>query len=254
MDLRANGATVASFSTRLHNLYRVGELVLNVADMYLHGPWRAYEHNAGPVRWRECEFDYFLISVGAPRDDIARIVAWNRIGASLAPGMQSDDPRKRRPFEQAAAAWPSDTGESLVERAQRLGWISKKQSDTTSPRTVSVVSSYARAVASEALPLGKRAQRYRGRTAMDQLSPARRQALDARIERLTAGLTDLERLYVRARVAGLAARGGRPKANHAQWRKDVLATQGDSRVLAARWNVNRETAKKRVQLVRGKNA
>src|SRR4030095_10160364 len=173
-DLRANGAAVASFSTRLHNLYRVGELVLNVADMYLDGPWRAYEHNAGAVRWREGEVDYFLISVGAPRDDIARIVAWNRIGASLAPGMASDDPRKRRPFEQAAAAWPSDTGESLLERAQRLGWISKKVSDAGSPRPVSVVSSYARAVANEALPLGKRAQRYQGRRALKELPATRR--------------------------------------------------------------------------------
>jgi hypothetical protein len=204
MDLRANGAAVASFMGRLRNLYRVGELTLNIADMYLHGPWRAYEHNAGPVRWRECEFDYFLISVGAPRDDIARVVAWNRIGASLAPGMTSDDPRKRRSLTAAAAAWPSDTGESFLDRATRLGWIAKGSAE---PRAVAVVSSYARAVASDAMPLGARARRYRRRTLT--LTAAQRAALDAEIARLRHRYATTELRYLREGL--LPAGAGRPR-------------------------------------------
>src|SRR5215475_3895302 len=155
-QLAANGAAIASFGTRIHNVLRVGELTTNLVAMYDSGQWRAYRHNAGPVYWRAAEFDYFLIAEGVPYEDVSRVVAWSRAGATLAPGMVSDDAHTRRPFKDAAAAWPGDTGESLEARARRLGWLATPRAE----KPASPISSYARVVAQAAFPLGMRAQRY----------------------------------------------------------------------------------------------
>jgi hypothetical protein len=206
-DLERNGAAVRTFGTRIHNVLRVGELTTNLVTMYESQQWRAYAHNAGPVHWRAAEFDYFLIAEGVPYEDVSRVVAWYRAGATLAPGMASDDKRKRREFADAAKAWPSDTGESLEARAQRLGWLPARDSDAPA----SPISHYGRAVARDKLPLGTRATGYQLRGTVAALSAARRRELDALVVRLTAGLTPTERRYVRARISGTGR--GRPRLN-----------------------------------------
>jgi hypothetical protein len=205
-QLEKNGAAVRSFGLRIHNVLRIGEVTTHLLEMYTSGQWRAYEHNAGPVHWRAAEFDYFLIAEGVPYEDVSRVVAWNRAGATLAPGMMSDDPKQRRSFATAAKAWPSDTGEALTARAQRLGWLPPRGDAPASP-----ISSYGRAVARDKLPLGARATGYQLRGTVGALSAARRRELDALVVQLTAGLTPTERRYVRARISSTGR--GRPRLN-----------------------------------------
>src|SRR5215475_5900290 len=163
--LAENGRAVASFGTQLKNYTRGSEFMYTIISMYRTGQWRMYQHNRGPVSWRAAEFDYFLIAECAPYEDVSRMLGYERASIELAPAMVSDDPRRRRSFADAAATWPGDTGETLIARAQRLGWLPKPDAAPASP-----VSSYARVIARELPPLNgaisrKTAQRRAERVA-----------------------------------------------------------------------------------------
>ena len=239
--LEKNGAAVRAFGLDMHNVVntlKLSGIAEHLVAMFQSGQWRAYVHNRGPVRWRAAEFDYFLMAEGVRFEDVSQIAARSRAGALLAPGFVSNDPRQRRPLAAAASTWPSDTGESLEARGRRLGWLPPRATAPTSP-----ISSYARAVARDALPLGTRAVAYKLRNAVAALPATRRRELDALVARLTAGLTDNELRYVRARIG---KRGkGRPAGSHAHWRADVDELNGNTRALMKHGGLTKRGAENR---------
>jgi hypothetical protein len=205
--LAANATAVVTFRSHLRNYTKLTHLTLTILEMFRSKQWRAYQSIRGPVRWLECEFDYFLIAQDAPYEDVVRVVGWERIGTELAPAMMGPEGRTRRSFAAAAAAWPGDTGEALLDRARRLGWLTPNEKTPT--LRPAPVTSYARVVAREALPDGSRARRYRTRTLLADLTPARRAALEAEIMRLRRRYTVEELRYVREQL--VPARRGRPR-------------------------------------------
>lgn len=246
--LAANGVAVATFGTQLHNYTRGAEFSDTILRMYRSGQWRDYRFAHDRVQWRACEFDYFLIANAAPYRDVSRMLAWYRIGTELAPAMDTNAPAsKRRPFTEAAAAWPGDTGETLLDRARRLGWTATPTAAPSSP-----VSHYARVVSREAPPPGTHARHYRTRSVLAHLDPARRRALEAEISRLRSRYTIEELRYVRERLVPAGAEG-RPRGNHAQWRRDIATSNGDLGALAARWGVSRKAAQMRRERLREQN-
>ena len=60
-----NWQTVSQFVSDLRNVSRLAAYVDTVVDVYESGAWRAYTDATGRSdRWREAEFDYFLIACG----------------------------------------------------------------------------------------------------------------------------------------------------------------------------------------------
>lgn len=183
-----NARDVLAFTSEMRNLSRTAALVDAIVEMHASGKWRRYETTLGPEEWRECEFDYFLIACDASYDDISRVLAWNRRGKELASAMAAEDPAKRRTLDEAAEAWHSPTGESLVDRAGRQGWVNRRGEMRPAP-----VPARARARVVHGVSKDELARQHREQ----QIPPARKGELSKRVEVLAADLTDLELRYVR---------------------------------------------------------
>src|SRR5262245_40424797 len=117
------GELVVRFIGEARNLSRLGELTDEVVGIAESGAWRSYRTALGTQEWLECELDYFLISCDLSHEDVSRVLAYTRKGGDLATMMDHEaNSNRRRTLEQASAAWHAPTPETLVERAQRLGW------------------------------------------------------------------------------------------------------------------------------------
>ena len=186
-----SGDIVLKFVSAARNLSRLGELTEEVVSIAKSGMWRRYRTAVGQDEWLECELDYFLIACDLQYDDVARVLSYTREGAAIAQMMDRDaENPQRRSLEDAAASWHSPIPETLLERAQRLGW-------TRSARTASLRAAPVppRARARQSLGMSKDEHARRGRA--QRLSASRRQELDLAIGELREALTDeTERLYV----------------------------------------------------------
>lgn len=117
------GEEVLRFVSAARNLSRIGELADEVLSIATSSSWRSYRTAAGVTKWREAEFDYFLISCGLSHEDIGRAVLHTGAWSTFAKIMDSNaDQAHRRPLDEAANSWASPSQEDLVQRAQRLGW------------------------------------------------------------------------------------------------------------------------------------
>lgn len=243
------GDQVLRFVSAARNLSRIGELTDEVMAIAKSQAWRSYRTAVGVDEWLECELDYFLVACDLAHDDIGRIVAYTREGAELAPMMDRHaNGTRRRTLEEASAAWHAPTPETLLARAQRLGWTRGETSTTLRaaplPRRVQVRQAHG-------ITMDQRAQQGRQR----RLSPARRRELDELITHIRAQIEDeLERLYVidQLRESG---RQGRPIGTnegykHNQWRDDAQQLDWNTARLAEKWGVDRSTARRRVRLLK----
>lgn len=191
---------VLAFASEMRNLSRTAALVDAISDMHASGKWRSYETALGREKWLECEFDYFLIACEATHHDISRVLAWNRQGQELASAMTAEDATKRRPIEQASAAWHSPTGETLVDRAVRQGWTNSR--GTLRPPPVPV---RARTKLRHGLTMDEHARQKRE----ESIPATRRSELKRRVEDLAGELSDLELRYVRDVLAAKLAKANR---------------------------------------------
>jgi hypothetical protein len=186
----ANWQAVSQFMSELKNASRLAALVDTVVDMYESGQWRRYTDATGAIdEWREREYDYFLIACGAQYGDVQKLLTWDRArAAELAAAMESDDPKRRRPIEDAAAVWRSPTGAPLTELASRQGWTT-----STGKLRVSPVPERARTIARHGMTADEHARKRRE----EMIAPNRRRELTRVVSDATAGLSDLELRYVR---------------------------------------------------------
>jgi hypothetical protein len=243
------GDQVLRFVSAARNLSRLGELTDEVVSIAQSGAWRQYRTAVGTDDWRECELDYFLIACDLRHEDISRIVAYTREGGALAPLMDRNaDSGKRRPLDEADASWHSPGQETLIARAQRLGWTRSEAS---------------RSLRAAPLPPRVRARQVHGvsmdehaqQTRASRVSPERRQELDELVRQLRAGLEgELERLYVidRLRQPEKEPRG-RPAATseeRGRWLADAERLGWDAGQLAQEWGIGRRAAEKRIQKLR----
>jgi hypothetical protein len=187
-----HGRRVARFATELRNASRLGAYADAIVSMYQSGEWRDYTTASGHESWRECEFDYFLISCDAAHSDLQRILSWDTAkAANIAGAMESDDPCKRRPLDEAAGSWPSPTGASLIELAARNGWTNSRGELRTAP-----VPARARAKLKYGVTKDEHARQQR-----EKLIPAeRRRELASHVKDLAADLSEVELRYVRDQV------------------------------------------------------
>jgi hypothetical protein len=117
------GNEVLRFISATRNLSRIGELADEVVRIAKSKSWRHYRDAVGEYDWREAEFDYFLMSCDLRHEDIGRVVLHTQDWSTLAQIMDPNaDVSRRRPLEEAAASWRSASQETLIQRAQRLGW------------------------------------------------------------------------------------------------------------------------------------
>ena len=195
------GDQVLRFMSEARNLSRIGELTDEVVAIAQSGAWRRYRTAVGHDEWRECEFDYFLIACDLRHEDVGRVVAYTREGSTLAPLMDRDaEEDKRRTLDEAAAAWHAPVPETLIERAQRLGWTRNETSEHLRAAPLS-----ARVRARQAYGMTK--DEHARRTRVRQLPAARRRELDDLVERMKGEFTDdIERLYVIDQLRRLAKR------------------------------------------------
>jgi len=204
----SNWKSVSQFVSDLQNASRLAALVDAVVDMYESGAWRRYTDSAGRSdEWREHEYDYFLIACGAEYADVQRLLTWDRArAAELAAAMESDDPSKRRPLEEASASWKSPTGVPLIEVAARRGWTT-----TTGRLRASPAPARARTLARHGLTMDEHARQTRAEMIPAQL----RRELDRRAADLGGELSELELRYLRDQItAQLARRRGRTNKRH----------------------------------------
>jgi hypothetical protein len=196
---------ISQFTSDLRNASRLAALVDTVVNMYESDVWRRYTDEAGRAdEWLEHEYDYFLIACGAEYPDVQRLLTWDRArAAELAVAMAGDDPIKRRPLEEASAAWTSPTGLSLVEVAARQGWTT-----ATGRLRVSPAPARARTLARHGMTMDEHARRER-----EELIPARRRReLDRRARNLAGELSEIELRYLRDKISSALARGRRRSA------------------------------------------
>lgn len=186
-----SGDIVLKFVSAARNLSRLGELTEEVVSIAKSGMWRSYRTAVGQDKWLECELDYFLIACDLQYDDISRVLSYTREGAAIAEMMDRDaEDTRRRSLEDAAANWNSPIPETLLERAQRLGWT--RNNKTSSLRAAPVPP---RARARQTLGMSKDEHARQSRA--QRLSASRRQELDRIIGDLRETLKDeTERLYV----------------------------------------------------------
>lgn len=243
------GDQVLRFVSAARNLSRLGELTDEVVAVAKSGAWRRYRTAVGVDEWRECELDYFLIACDLSHDDVGRIASYTREGAELAPMMDRDaNSEARRSLEDASAAWHAPTPETLIERAQRLGWTRNEMSPVLRaaplPRRVRVRQAHG-------MTMDEHAQRGREQ----RLTKARRRELDDLVRRVRGDLTDeLDRLYVidQLREPEHESRGrpGVTEQAQQQWRADAERLDWDTARLAEEWGIARTTARWRVRLLR----
>lgn len=185
------GDRVLRFISAAHNLSRLSELTDEIVSIAKSDAWRRYRTAVGTDQWRACELDYFLISCDLSYDDVSRIMAYTREGAALAPLMDREAPTsRRRALIDAAADWHAPTPETLLERAQRLGWT---KSATSGDLRVAPVPPRARALQVHGMTMDEHARTSRAK----RLSKARRTKLEAVVKRIRGEISDdVERLYV----------------------------------------------------------
>jgi hypothetical protein len=189
-----NGQLVLEFTGKVRNLGRVAELTDAVIDIAISGAWRDYHTASGHESWREAELDYFLMACEMNYDDVSRVLAWNRRAKELAPMMDRDAPEdRRRSIDEAATGWRSPTGESLVNRAVRGGWLKPDGRMRTPP-----VPRRARAKARHGATLEEHASQARAERILDE----RRAELDSLADEVLEKVPDaIERRYVIDRIA-----------------------------------------------------
>ena len=186
-----SGDVVLKFVSAARNLSRLGELTDEVVSIAKSGVWRKYRTAVGQDQWLECELDYFLIACDLQYDDISRVLSYTRDSADIAEMMNRDvDASQRRALEDAATAWSAPIPETLVQRAQRLGWTRNEK--TNSLRAAPVPP---RARSRQAHGISKDEQTKRNRT--ERLARSRLEELDREVARIRATLKDdTERRYV----------------------------------------------------------
>lgn len=242
------GDDVLRFATAVQNLSRVGELTDQIVAMAESGKWRRYRTALGVEEWRECEYDFFLISCGLAWDDVSRVVAWSRKGETLMPFMDpSANSSRRRTLEEAAAAWHAPGHETLVERARRLGWTK----GTTATLRVPPVPARARVRHDKGMTMDEHARVSR----REEIPAKRRQELDSLVERIAEETKD-ETEY-RYLLDALHARLGRGRGRQAttdvdleRWQRDAERLGWDTGRLARHWGVALRAAQARVARLR----
>lgn len=236
------GDRVLAFTSKIRNLGRVAELTDAVIDIASSGVWRDYHVATGHETWREAELDFFLIACDMHYADVARVLSWNAQAKELAPLMdKSANSGRRRSLDEVA--WQSPAGESLADRAKRLGWLGG------TGVIHSPIPQRARAIAKHGVTLDEHARESR----KERIPAARRRELDGLVKRVLGEVADAhERRYL---VDLLARNGvGRPAASNAemeQWRKDAERLDWSTSALAEHWGVDRSTAHRRIKRLRG---
>jgi hypothetical protein len=202
----SNWEAVSQFVSELRNASRLAALVDAVVDMYESGAWRRYTDATGRSdEWREREYDYFLIACEADYADVQRLLTWDRARAvELAAAMASDDPKERRPLEEASKAWKSPSGTPLVEVAARHGWTTSAGALRVSP-----VPARARTLARYGVTMDEHARQRRE----EVIAAQRRRELDRRAEALGSELSELELRYLRDQITALLAKGRQRNAD-----------------------------------------
>jgi hypothetical protein len=207
------GDEVLRFVSAVRNLSRLAELTDQVVAIAQTGVWRRYRTAVGVDEWCESEFDYFLIACDLRHEDVARITAYTREGAALAPMMDREvNGTRRRTLEEAAAAWHSPVPETLLERAQRLGWT---RSGTSTSLRAAPLPRRVRAQQTHGMSMDQHAKRSRAQ----RIPPARRRVLDQTVRRIQTEFEDeTERLYV---IDRLRERGKRTNGDGSEQRSDA---------------------------------
>jgi hypothetical protein len=233
------GDRVLAFTSKIRNLGRVAELTDAVIDIATSGVWRDYHVATGHETWREAELDYFLIACEMHYADVARVLSWNAQAKELAPlmdkGANSD---RRRSLDEVA--WQSPAGESLADRARRLGWVGE------TGVIHSPIPQRARAIAKHGVTLDEHAREGR----KQRIPAARRRELDRLAKSVLSEVADAnERRYL---VDRLARNGvGRPAASNVElerWRADAERLGWSAYAeLAAAWGITRDAAYRRVK-------
>lgn len=183
------GRKVTRFMTELRNAGRLGAFADLIVGMYASDEWREYTTAVGNEQWLESEFDYFLIACDASHTDVQRILSWDSAkAADVASGMMSDDPEKRRPLETAASSWRSPTGASLVDIAQRNGWINSRGVLRPAPIPVRARTKLIHGVSRD-----EHAKRQRE----ERIEPKRRKEIEAEYSAFVDAMTADELRYVR---------------------------------------------------------
>jgi hypothetical protein len=242
------GDDVLRFTTAVENLSRVGELTDQIVAMAESGTWRQYRTALGVEDWRECEFDFFLISCGLAWDDVSRVLAWSHKGESLMPFMDpSANSGKRRTLEEAATAWHAPGPETLIERARRLGWTK----GTGATLRVPPVPARARVRHATGMTMDEHARVSR----RDEIPAKRRRELDALVKQLAdLAKGEVEYRYILDGLrARLGLRGGRPATTAAElesWRSDAERLGWNTSKLAEHWGVDPSTARRRMARLR----
>jgi hypothetical protein len=253
--LDKNGERVVHFAADVRTLGKIGELADKIIEMAESGAWRRYRTAVGVDEWRECEFDYFLISCDVAFDDVYRAIKWHRLGEQTREKMDPNaPPAKRRTLEQAAAKWHAPTAETLVERAARNGWIPKtnsaKPSERKQPARV-VRSPLSKRQRSKQAAGGKSWEERARERRQERISAKRRRELDRLAAETLIGLPEHERRYLLDALAEqLARKAGRPTGDHEQWAKDIAELDGDTKALAERWGVDPIAVRQRKTTVR----
>lgn len=241
------GDQVLRFVSAARNLSRLGELTDEVVSIAQSGAWRRYRTAVGTDEWRECELDYFLIACDLSHEDISRIVAYTREGGALAPLMDRNaGSDKRRTLEEAAGAWHSPGQETLITRAQRLGWT---RSEASRSLRAAPLPPRVRARQVHGISMDEHAQQTRA----DRLSAERRRDLDELVRRVRAELGgDLERLYVvdQLRQSQRRGRPGATEQERKQWHADAERLGWDAGRLAEEWGIGRRAAEIRIRNLR----
>jgi hypothetical protein len=174
----------------LRNASRLATYVDTVVNVYESDAWRRYTDATGRSDdWRPCEFDYFLIACGAEYSDVQRLLTWDKARAvDLASAMESDDPKLRRPLQDASAAWQSPTGLPLANLASTQGWTRANGRLKVPPAPAR-----ARARARHGLTMDERARRARTAKISD---PRRRELDDVATAVLSSVHDEIELRYV----------------------------------------------------------
>lgn len=239
--LDASGEWVWHFRLEAHNLSKVSLLRQLVVEAFEAGHWRSYATGMGRDTWRACEFDYFLIASDIAYRDAAEIFTWKDRGRALAAATMSEDPKQRRPLEQASTAWHSPTPETLAQRAARLGWTSATGLRSAAPQR-------ARAFVRHGVTMDKHAQKTRQRQIKDR-RPQLDQVIGAVIKR-TQNETELR--YIIDELRKRVGKRGRPAKDHQQWARDVETFKGNAKALAKHWGINERSTFKRLTVFKSR--
>jgi len=235
--LDENGEKVVHFAADVRNLGKLGELSSKIIEMAESGAWRSYRTAVGADAWRDCEFDYFLISCDVEFDDVDRAIRSHRLGGATRNMMNPyAEPEQRRTLDQAAEAWHSPGPGTLTDRAVRLGWVVNDKPRVPLPQRQLAE------LKAGGMTMEQQAQERR----KERLPVARRRELDDVARTTFDGLDDDERRYLLDVMRKLLARDrGRPPGDYEQWAKDIAELDGDTKALAERWGASDETVRQR---------